>query len=92
MTYAIVECSPQARAKMKPNNGEPVAPVEVNTHHRSKYPIDQLHVGQSFTVPLAEGNETSLRITATNRGKKSGKKFCVLKHADFGCFEVARLA
>ncbi|UVB02958.1 hypothetical protein PM396_gp35 [Xanthomonas phage vB_Xar_IVIA-DoCa1] len=90
MTYQIVESSPLAKARIK--SYESTATVEQNTHHRTKYPIDELNIGQSFTVPLAEANETSLRITATNRGKKAGKKFCVIKHADYQCFEVARIA
>lgn len=92
MSYPIVECSPQARAKLKPQAEQSSAPVEVNMHHRSKYPIDQLHVGQAFAVAFNEANEASLRLTASTRGKKTGKKFCVIKHADFGCFEVARIA
>ena len=92
MSYPIVECSPQARAKIKPEAEQSSAAVEVNTHHRTKYPVDQLHVGQSFAVPFAEANESSLRLTASNRGKATGKKFCVIKHAGFGCFELARIA
>ena len=92
MTYPVVECSPQARAKIAPNQGELSLSVEINTHHRSKYPIDQLQVGQSFTVPIAEANEASLRITASKRGKDTKKKFCVIKHPGFACFEVARIA
>lgn len=92
MNYQIVECSPKARAKMKPNEGVEVPAEEVNEHHRTKYPTDALKVGQSFTVPIGEANEMSLRITASKRGKDTGKKFCVIKHAEYACFEVARLA
>lgn len=92
MPYTIVECSPQARAKIKPNDGAEVPAAEPNEHHRTKYPTDALKVGQSFTVPISEANEMSLRITASKRGKDTGKKFCVIKHADYQCFEVARIA
>lgn len=89
MSYAITECSPQAKAKITSQVG---APAEVNKHHRTKYPIDQLNIGQCFCVPIAEANETSLRLTATKRGKATGKKFTVIKHTDFAVVEVARIA
>lgn len=92
MSYSIVECSASARAKIKPQAEQSSATVEVNTHHRSKYPIDELHVGQAFAVAFNEANEASLRLTASTRGKKTGKKFCVIKHVDFTCFEIARIA
>ena len=92
MAYPIVESSPQAKAKIQPNASADVPAAEPNEHHRTKYPTDALNVGQSFTVPINEANEMSLRITASKRGKDSGKKFCVIKHAEYGCFEVARLA
>lgn len=91
MSYPVVDCSPKARAKIVESTEGLPAPVEINTHHRTKYPIDQLHVGQSFTVPLAEANEASLRLTASKRGKDSKKRFCVIKHAEYACFEVARI-
>lgn len=92
MSYPIIVSSPQALAKINPNVPQDAQAVtEKNVHHRTKYPIDALHVGYSFTVPLAEANEASLRLTASARGKKTGKKFCVIKHREFNCIEVARI-
>ncbi len=89
MSYPITECSPQAKAKIKSETG---APGEANSHHRTKYPIDALNIGQCFCVPLAEANETSLRLTATKRGKATGRKFSVIKHTQPAVVEVARIA
>lgn len=89
MTYAIVECSPQAKAKITNATG---APAEPNNHHRTKYPFDALVIGQCFCVPIAEANETSLRLTATKKGKATSKKFSVIKHQSHGVVEVARIA
>ena len=93
MAYEVIKSSPQALAKMKPEAlaNDETAPSVVNVHHRTKYPIDALHVGYSFTVPIAEANEASLRLTASARGKKTGKKFAVIKHREFNCIEVARI-
>lgn len=89
MAYEVKECSPKAAALIE-GNVDSVEPV-INKHHRTKYPLDQLHVGQCFTVPFNEASEGSLRITASKRGKDANKKFCVFKHVEFGCFEVARI-
>lgn len=90
MTYEIKECSPQAKAKIKTH--EDKVGISINEHVLTKYPFDSLHIGQCFTIPIAEANEFSLRITASSRGKKTGKKFSVIKHAAFNCVEVARIA
>ena len=45
---------------------------------RSKYPFDQLNVGESFPVSVAECH--LIRCCATYHGKKSGKKFSVKKN------------
>ncbi len=90
MAYEIFDASPQAKAKIA--SYEDASGVSSNEHHHIKYPFDELKIGQCFTIPIADANETSLRLTASNRGKKTGKKFCVLKHKDFGCIEVARIA
>jgi hypothetical protein len=95
MMYPIVESSPQAKAKIiphKPGEPEPKPAVVGVLHHRAKYPFDHLNVGFSFTVPLAEGNETSVRMTAHGHGKKRGTKYSCIKHAEHGLLEVARIA
>lgn len=90
MKYEIFDASPQAKAKIV--SYEDNAGTSANEHHRTKYPFDELKIGQCFTIPIDEASEQSLRITANNRAKKSGKKFTVLKHREFNCVEVARIA
>jgi len=90
MSYEIIEASPEAKAKI--TSYDDVKQPFDNDHYRSKYPFDALKIGQCFTVLSAEANENSIRLTATNRGKKSGKKFTVIKHKDFKLIEVARIA
>ena len=77
MKYAIGECSPKAKEKIVEGIEDSVG-VTNNTHHRTKYPFDALLIGQCFTVPDAEANETSLRQLAVTRGRATKKKFSVL--------------
>ena len=91
MQYEIVECSPKARAKI--TSEEDAYGIETSLQHqRSKYPWPLLHIGKSFIVPFAEGNEASLRNGAVAFAKKTGKKFAVIRHNEYSCFEVARIA
>lgn len=91
MSYSIVDCSPKARAKIVSFEDNKGVEDEL-PHQRSKYPWQLLKIGQSFAVPLAEGNEASLRNGAAQFSKKTGKRFTVIRHAEFACFEVARIA
>lgn len=90
MNYEIVESSPKAKEKIK-NYEDAIGVEDVPEHQRAKYPWPCLAIGQSFTVPLSEGNEASLRNGASQYAKKTGKKFTVLRHAQYSCFEVARI-
>lgn len=90
--FEIVQCSPNAEARIAADFDESkAAPVGNNMHHRVKYPFDLLHVRQAFAVPFAQVSECSLRVSAANRGKSTGKKFAVIKHAAAQVFEVARI-
>jgi hypothetical protein len=91
MTYQIVESSPKALAKVETTEDK-FGIDETLSHQRSKYPWPLLRIGQSFTVSIIEGNEASLRNGAVAYAKKSGKKFTVIRHAEYSCFEVARIA
>lgn len=67
-----------------------------NWHHLSKYPFNELQFGESFAVPFSDGNEPSIRQTATRHNaaaKKIGstKKFTVHKHVESEVIEVARI-
>lgn len=89
MDYPIYTSSPKALKLIQSYQDD--KGTSVNTHHSSKYKFEQLAIGFSFAVPIAEGKETSLRRLATEYGKKLGKKFSVLKHQEIGMIEVARI-
>lgn len=89
MSYPIYECSPKARAKIKGYHEHEM--LTVDTHHSSKYKFEMLQVGYAFAVPISEDAEGSLRILATRYGKRYNRKFTVIKHADSGVIEVARI-
>jgi hypothetical protein len=61
---------------------------------RTKYPFEVLAERQSFVVPIptlasdAEALQKSLQTACYVQGKKYGKKFHLLKHDDYGMFEV----
>jgi hypothetical protein len=85
----IDNCSPEMAKKIK--SYDDAIGTFVNIHHRSQYPFDSLKIGQCFWMPLAEANEPSIRLSASNAGRKTGKKFSVMKHRDSGTIEVARI-
>lgn len=90
MAYEIYECSPKAKARIK----EEI--VDLNDTFKSesaltKYPFSELKIGQCFTIPISEANESSLRLASTVQSKKQNKKFTVVKHAEQNCIEVARI-
>ena len=91
MSYEVMECSPKARSKIKSFEDALGVDAEL-THHRSKYPWPLLKIGQSFAVRLSEGNEASLRNGASQFSKKTGKKFAVIRHSEYGWFECVRIA
>lgn len=91
MFYEIIECSPKALAKIK-SLKDTIGVEEEFTHQRQKYPWGFLKIGQAFTVALSEGNEASLRNGAAQYSKKTGKKFTVIRHGNYACFEIARIA
>lgn len=78
VTIEIVESSPQA--------------IELaNENKAKKYPFDELKVGQSFRLPLADANVASLRAVASRKSRK-GASFKVIVHDASGLVEVARIA
>lgn len=90
MTYEIIESSPKALAKVEATEDAYGVENEL-THQRAKFPWQLLKIGQSFAVPVSEGNEASLRNSASQFSKKTGKKFAVLRHSDLQLLECARL-
>lgn len=92
MAYEIFDCSPRAKAKIAEDAEANAKPVELEKHYRTKYPFGNLSVGQCFTIPFAEANELSVRNAASIYAKRTEKKFCVLRHNEHACLEVARIA
>lgn len=80
MSIQIVESSPAALAIIEKKEFK---------KKDSIYPFNQLNVGQSFTVPMAECNLQSIRVIA-GRKSKNDKMFTVVVHADLEIVEVAR--
>lgn len=91
MSYEITASSPKAMSRIKVEV-EDKSDTFVSDNVLSKYPFSMLKIGESFTVPIKDSKEASLRITATAQGKKQNKKFTVIKHKDYDCIEVARIA
>lgn len=80
MTYQIVDSSPLAKT--------------ASEKQASKFPFEELEVGKSFLVPIAEITEANLRMAASRQNnKKDGKRFKVIKHGEpQNVFEVARIS
>jgi len=85
MAIEIVASSPKAIELMKEGKRSEGTIV---------YPFDKLEVGQSFTVPIADGKYQSLHAIASRKGKLQSKKFAIIRHDDLTppVFEVARIA
>lgn len=93
MTYRIHEASPQALAKITDEARKSAVPADTsNADKKLKLPFDFLQIGECFCVPFDEASESSLRVTSTNKGKKLQRKFTVIRHKNYACFEVARIA
>lgn len=80
MPVEIVPMSPQASELAK-----------IGPKRETKYPFSKLEPGQSFTVPIAEANTSSLRVLC-DRKSKDGKVFKMIVHDTPAVVEVARLA
>jgi len=90
MAFDIYGASPKSLALIEPGIERK---LDTFVNIRSKYKFDQLQVGQCFLVKFADyKNEGGLRVRAAKEGKKSNKKFAVIKHITEGCYEVARIA
>jgi len=82
VTIEIVESSPQAL--------ELAQALQDKSAQSKKYPFDDLKVGQSFRMPLADANIASLRAIAS-RKSRNGASFKVILHESTGVVEVARI-
>lgn len=62
---------------------------------QAKYPFAEMFVGESFTVAFADSSPTTLanlRSAASIASKRLERKFAVIVHNEYQCFEVGRIA
>ena len=90
MPYMIIEASPEAKKLITDYSDK--GDTWPNEHHRVKYPLSELKIGYCFTIPISEASELGLRTSTSIFGKKNNRKFTVIKHREYSCFEVARIA
>lgn len=96
--YQLLESSPKAKYKAiryLQNKGIDLNEFKAGTlkeNFNNKKPWQFLSVGESFKEEIATTNESYLRSDAANKSKKLNKIFIVIKHSEFGLFEVARIA
>jgi 3'-phosphoadenosine 5'-phosphosulfate (PAPS) 3'-phosphatase len=88
MTYQIQQCSPKALARTIGN--EP-AIVGIQAAPETGYPFVAMLAGQCFIISFEDKNEKTLRNRVAVQNKKDERKFIVIKHTEFGCYEVARV-
>jgi len=86
----ILPSSERAKRKIV-SYTDPIGP-KFEIANQTMYPIDRLLIGFSLAVPFNEANEKSLRVLTSIKGRKTGKRFTVLKHDDVQLYEVARIA
>lgn len=82
MTIEIVESSPAALQLAQA--------LQDKSAQSKKYPFDDLKVGQSFRLSIADANVASLRAIAS-RKSRNGASFKVIVHETEGLVEVAKL-
>ena len=55
---------------------------------KCKFPFSEIPEGMSFILPIEGTNEKSLRVACSVNSKKLDKRFILLKHENYGMFEV----
>lgn len=89
-SYLIQPCSPKANERIDwsavVNVGIQGVKLGPNT-----YPFVSMLPGQCFIVPFSEGNEKTIRNRVSVQNKRDLRKWVVIKHTEFECYEVARI-
>ena len=63
------------------------------TSKASKYPFDVMQIGHCFIVGMDAGKPGALRKAVSLANKThEGKQFKLLRHVEYNCWEVARIA
>ncbi len=104
--HAIIESSPQMKAKMKELAEAEKREVSMwalpertsltKGKLASKYPLRQMMPGQSFTVPFTDADlgpvfNRCAKASSKASNQFSPAKFCVLVHSELKLIEVGRI-
>lgn len=90
--WVIVNCSPEA-SKFISEGFDGKGEIELMAKN-AKYPFSRLRIGQSFIVEftiISPNTLNSIRTSATHHQIKTGKRFKVIRHAQYLCYEVVRI-
>ena len=90
-SFEIIASSPKALERINPSIVGTAKPASSIKHHLSKYPFNQLEVGQSFAVPIGSVNSSKLRVITSQASKRLEKLFTVVQHKELELYEVARI-
>lgn len=87
--YALQPCSPKAAERIEQYESDLV----VNAYLRSNevYPFEIMSIGQCFIIPMTSSVANRIRVITSKKNAKTQKQFIVVKHTEFGCYEVARV-
>lgn len=55
------------------------------------YPFLAMLPGQCFIVPFGQVVEKTIRNRVAVQNKKDERKYCVVKHTEFECYEIVRV-
>ena len=95
MTYQIQQCSPKASARIDwdwaAKNPVKLPNVGIVSESKPEYPFECIAFAECFIIPFEDKNEKTLRNRVAVQNKKDERKFIVVKHTEFGCYEVARV-
>lgn len=88
--YLVQTCSPKATVRIQAYDWGEV--VGEGLTGKAIYPFELMRIGLCFTVPFDDVGEQVLRNRVSCENKRSGKRFVVIKHGEFQCYEVSRIA
>lgn len=95
MNFQIQQCSPKAELKIKSKIDmlgidKPIDGINKDWR-RTQYPFGILKIGECFIFTYEQKSETSVRSLASYHSR-CGKRFLVVNHSEYQCYEIARIA
>lgn len=94
-SFKLFKGSPKLLARCDPAKMNASLTTREMSKGQAKYPFAEMFVGESFTVSFAESTPltlANLRSAASIASKRLERKFAVIIHNDYQCFEVGRIA